>query len=300
MRAVIFACAALWAAPVVAQDHAAMGHGQTQPPEQPEQQGHSEHVSIEAEAAATAEAEPPPRALEGPPHAADAVWGAEAMAASRAALVGAHGDVKTGMVLIERLEARPGENADGYAWDAQGWYGGDLHKLVVKTEGEGAFSGGLEDGEVQALYSRAITPFFDLQAGARFDFEPESRSHLVLGVQGLVPYMWHLDAALFLSDRGDLTARIEGSYDQRLTQRLILQPRVEIELAAQDIPEREVGAGLTSIEAGLRLRYEIAPEFAPYVGVEYTAKPGATGDLARALGEDPDGITFLIGLRAWF
>ncbi|OGS55568.1 MAG: copper-binding protein [Erythrobacter sp. RIFCSPHIGHO2_12_FULL_63_10] len=299
MRAALLACAVLWATPALAQDHAAMGHSQPES-EQPDQPDHSDHAAIAAEAAPSVEGEPPPRALNGPPHAADAVWGEEAMRASRAALVGAHGDVITGMVLIERLEARPGENADGYAWDAQGWYGGDIHKLVVKTEGEGAFSGRLEDGEVQALYSRAITPFFDLQAGVRVDFEPESRSHLVLGVQGLAPYMWHVEAALFLSDRGDLTTRIEGSYDQRLTLRLILQPRLEIELAAQDVPERDVGAGLTSIEAGLRLRYEIVPEFAPYLGVEYAAKPGETGDLARAMGEDPDGVTFLIGLRAWF
>ena len=112
--------------------------------------------------------------------------------------------------------------------------------------------------------------------------------------------MFHIDGALFLSDRGDLTARIEGEYDQKITQQLILQPRVELEMSAQDIPEREIGAGLTKIEPGLRLRYEFVPEFAPYVGVEYEAELGETADLARAEGEDPDGFKLLIGLRAWF
>ena len=284
IRAAILACAALWAMPAAAQDHAE----------------HTGHAVIEAESAPPVEGEPPPRSLEGPLHAADAVWREEAMRDSRAALVSAHGGLRTGSFLIERLEARPGEGADGYAWDAQGWYGGDINRLVVKSEGEGEFSGGLEEAEVQALFSRALTPFFDLQAGARVDFEPEGRSHLVLGVEGLAPYMWHVDAALFLSDRGDLMARVEAEYDQRLTQRLILQPRIEVEAAAQDIPERGTGAGLTSIEAGLRLRYEVVPEFAPYLGVEYAAKPGETGDLARAAGDDPNGVTFLIGLRAWF
>ncbi len=146
----------------------------------------------------------------------------------------------------------------------------------------------------------SLLPFFDLQAGVRFDPEPDTRGHLVVGVQGLAPYMFHVDGALFLSDRGDLTARLEGEYDQRITQRLIVQPRLEVELAAQDIPESGIGAGITKIEAGLRLRYEIQREFAPYVGIEYEAALGETADIARAAGEDPDGLKVLVGLRAWF
>lgn len=224
------------------------------------------------------------------------------MTPSRAQLARENGGMKTGIILIERLEARlPADGgADAYAWDAQGWYGGDINRLVIKTEGDGAFGGPLEAAEIQALYSHAIGPFFDLQTGVRFDAEPDTRTHLVLGIQGLAPYMFHVDGALFLSDRGDLTARIKGEYDQRLTQRLILQPRLEVELAAQDIAERDIGAGVTKIEPGLRLRYEIVREFAPYIGVEYEAKLGQTADLARAGGEDPDGLKLLIGLRAWF
>lgn len=244
----------------------------------------------------------PPRATEGPLHAADAFWGEAAMAAAREEVRRMHGGMTTGTLMVERLEARiPTEGGeDGWLWDLQGFYGGDIDKFVLKSEGEGVLGGSVEDAEVQALWSHAIGPFFDLQAGARVDFEPDTRSHLVLGVQGLSPYMWELDLAAFLSDRGDLTARLEGEYDQRITQKLILQPRIELELAAQDIPERGIGAGLTKIEPGLRLRYQFVPEIAPYVGVEYEAKLGETADIARAEGEDAAGWKILFGIRAWF
>ena len=332
MRVALLAGAALWAMPAAAQDHSAHTDHAMPAPEQPAAMDHcamghlppdqcppkeakpaeqSEAASMDhsqmdhsamghGSVSDAPEAEPPERAYAGPDHAADAVWGAEAMAPSRDALARENGGMNTGTVMLERLEARIADGHDAYLWDAQAWYGGDIDKFWLKTEGEGEFGGSVEDAEVQALWSHAITPFFDLQAGARLDIEPETRSHLVLGMQGLAPYMWHVDGALFLSDRGDLTARLEGEYDQKITQRLILQPRAELELAAQDIPERAIGAGLTKAEIGLRLRYEIAREFAPYAGIEYEAKTGKTADIARAAGEDPDGVKFVIGLRAWF
>ncbi len=316
IRICILAAVALASAPLAAQDHSAhgkqtapevdhcaMGHMPADqcPPQNDEKplEG-ADHASM-AQGAAP-ETAVPARALEGPRHAADSIWGAEAMAPSRKQLARENGDMKTGMILLERLEARFAADGgeDGYVWDAQGWYGGDINRFVVKTEGEGEFGGTVEDAEIQAIYSRAIGPFFDLQAGVRFDPEPNTRTHLVVGVQGLAPYMFHVDSALFLSDRGDLTARIEGEYDQKITQQLILQPRIEIELAAQDIPERDIGAGITKIKPGLRLRYELQPEFAPYIGVEYEAKVGQTANLARLAGEDPDGFKLIVGLRAWF
>ena len=271
-------------------DHSAMGHGSHSAPDDKSAKGAAPETAV------------PAWALEGPRHAADSIWGTEAMAPSRKRLARENGDMKTGMVLIERLEARFAADGgeDGYVWDTQAWYGGDINRFVLKTEGEGEFGRELEDAEIQALFSRAIGPFFDLQAGVRFDPEPDTRTHLVIGAQGLAPYMFHVDGALFLSDRDDLTARIEGEYDQRITQQLILQPRIEIELAAQDIPERDIGAGITKIEPGLRLRYELQPEFAPYIGIEYEAKIGETADLARLAGEDPDGLKLIIGVRAWF
>ncbi|WP_298465512.1 copper resistance protein B [uncultured Erythrobacter sp.] len=278
-----------------AMDHGAMDHGAMD---------HSQHsgTTDKSVPGAAAEDAVPARALEGPRHAADAIWGADAMAPSRDTLARENGGMRTGSVLIERLEARIANDGgeDGYVWDAQAFYGGDINRFVLKTEGEGEFGGELEDAEVQALYSRAIGPFFDLQAGVRLDPVPDTRGHLVIGVQGLAPYMFHVDGALFLSDRGDLTARLEGEYDQRITQRLIVQPRLEVELAAQDIPERGIGAGITKIEPGVRLRYEIKREFAPYVGIEYEAALGETAKIARAAGEAPDGFKLLIGVRAWF
>ena len=280
-------CVAATAGPLAAQDHA-------------------HHASSPAEPAPAdvtgpaPESAVPPRALEGPRHAADMVWGETAMAAAREENRRMHGEMTTGKVLVERLEARLGRGHDEWLWDAEAWYGSDTDKMWVKSEGEGEIGGAVEDAEVQVLYSRAVGPFWDLQAGARIDFEPETRTHLVGGLQGLAPYMLHVDAAAFLSDRGDLTARIEAEYDQKITQSLILQPRIELEAAAQDISVRGLGRGLTKIEPGVRLRYEIAPEFAPYLGIEYESKLGRTADFARAAGEDPDALRVLVGVRAWF
>lgn len=281
-------------------DHSAMNHGAMKQSTMNHGQ-HGQAIDKSAPGAAP-ESAVPARAFDGPRHAADAIWGAEAMGPSRENLARENGAMRTSSVLIERLEARIAADGreDGYVWDAQAFYGGDINRFVIKTEGEGEFGGELEDAEIQTLYSRAIGPFFDLQAGVRFDLEPDTRGHLVVGVQGLAPYMFHVDGALFLSDRGDLTARLEGEYDQRITQQLILQPRLEVELAAQNIPERGIGAGITKIEPGLRLRYEIERELAPYVGIEYETAVGETADIARAIGDDPDGLKLVIGLRAWF
>lgn len=126
------------------------------------------------------------------------------------------------------------------------------------------------------------------------------RTHAVIGVEGLAPWWFEVEGALFLSDKGDLTARIEGSYDQRITQRLIVQPMAEIGLAAQDVPESGIGAGLSDIELGLRLRYEIVREFAPYVGIEWARKIGDTARFARADGDDVDSLNVVAGVKLWF
>ena len=244
----------------------------------------------------------PPTALSGPVHAADLLFGADAMAASRRALVRDNGDVRTTAVIIDRLEAGVGGDDETWLWDAQGWSGGDINRFWWKSEGKGDFDGGLEEAELQALYSRAVTPFWDVQAGVRQDFRPdgEDTTHLVLGLQGLAPYWWEVDAAAFLSTGGDLTARVEAEYDQRITQRLILQPRLEIDLSASDVPELEIGSGLSSVEAGLRLRYEFRKEFAPYVGLEWSRSFGDTADYIEARGGEAEDTRFVVGLKAWF
>lgn len=248
------------------------------------------------------EAPAPAAAMSGPAHAADLVFGAEAMANSRRTLVAENGDVRTTAVIIDRLEAGFGDGGDTYLWDVQGWSGGDINRFWWKSEGEGDFGGKLEEAELQALYSRAVTPFWDVQAGVRQDFRPdgEDTTHLVLGLQGLAPYWFEIDAAAFLSTKGDLTARVEAEYDQRITQRLILQPRLEIDASASDIPQLQIGSGLSSIEAGLRLRYEFRKEFAPYVGVEWSRALGNTADYIEARGGEAEDTRFVVGLKAWF
>ncbi len=245
-------------------------------------------------------APPPAAAGFGPPRAADAIWGAEAMRDSRKALAEENGGMKTLWFQGDRLEYRAREGSDGYLWDVQGYYGGDLNKFWFKSEGEGDFREEIEGAEVQALYSRAIAPFFDLQAGIRQDFAPTSRTYAVVGIQGLAPYLFEMDAAVFLSDQGELTARVEVELDQLVTQRLVLQPRAEVSLSAQDVPKLGIGAGLDKIEAGVRLRYHFAREFAPYIGIDQEWKIGQSADFARAEGEDPSVTNYVVGLRFWF
>lgn len=247
------------------------------------------------------ETPPPAAASSEPAHAADLYFDAASMAAAREQLRIENGEIRTHLVLFDQLEANFDDGEEGYSWDAQGWYGGDIHRFWWKSEGEGGFGGKLEDAEVQALYSRAFTPYFDVQAGIRQTYAPEGeRTDLVVGVQGLAPYWFEVGAAAFLSSKGEFRARAEAEYDLRITQRLILQPRAEINLSAEDIPELSIGAGVSSVEFGARLRYEIRREFAPYVGVEWVSGIGETRDFREARGEDTESTRLLVGLRAWF
>ena len=251
-------------------------------------------------------APPPPEAFGGPAHAQDQVYDPQAAARSREDMRREHGGMSASRFLIDQVELGIRDGRESYAWDGQFWFGGDIDKLWISTEGEGELGGGGEHAEVQLLWSRAVDPWFDLQIGVRHDVRPEpGRTHLVLGVQGLAPYWFELDGALFLSTEGDITARFEAEYDLRLTQHLILQPRAEIDLSLQDVEELGIGAGLSTAELGVRLRYEIRPEagpavIAPYVGLQYQRAFGGTGDFRRAGGEDEGGWSLLVGVRTWF
>jgi len=234
-------------------------------------------------------------------HYADRQFPGEEMRRSRAAMMKEEGGRSISQIMFNLAEVQIRDGKDGYRWDGEGWFGGDINRLTIKTEGAGAFREGVESAEVQALYSRAVGPYFNLQAGVRHDFQPTpNRTYATVGFEGLAPYMFEVEGAAFLSTKGDLLGRLEGYYDQRITQRLILQPRVELNLSAQDVPENRLGAGLTDAELGLRLRYEFAREFAPYIGVSYEAKTGRTADFARADGKDPTSTSFVAGVRFWF
>jgi copper resistance protein B len=244
---------------------------------------------------------PPPEASSGPLHAADALFDPERMEAVRDRLRTEEGGLRHHLFLADRLETGFGDGDERYAWDLQGWYGGDIHRIWFKSEGEGEPGDGTHELEIQALYSRAISPFFDAQLGVRCDVRPDpDRSYVVAGIQGLLPFVFELDAALFLSEKGDLSGRVETEYDLHITQRLVMQPRLEFGFAAQTRPELGIGSGFSSVEAGVRLRYEIRREIAPYVGIAWERTLGDTADFVRASGEDPRSLQLVLGARFWF
>jgi copper resistance protein B len=233
---------------------------------------------------------------------ADAYFDREAMAEARAALRKEHGAGTNWFLLAERLEYQTNDGAPALLFDGQGWWGTDRNKLWVKSEVERDFDAGrFEEAELQALWSRPIARFFDVQAGVRHDFvRGADRTFGVASVQGLAPYWFEIDAAIFVSGEGDVSARFEAEYDLLLTQRLILQPRTELNFAVQGVDEIGVGSGLSTAELGLRLRYEIKRQFAPYAGVSWERAVGETADFARADGENVGAVSFIAGLRLWF
>lgn len=203
--------------------------------------------------------------------------------------------------LIDRLEYAWGDDDDTHVWDAQGWIGGDWNKFWFKTEGENVVGGETEEAQFEALYARLIAPFWYLQAGLRHDTRPEpSRSYAAFGIQGLGLYWFEVDATTYASEEGDVSANFEAEYDFLLTQRLILQPRFETSIAANEVEELGVGRGFNDVALGLRLRYEIRREFAPYVGVAWSRKLGDTADIARREGADIESAAVVGGIRAWF
>ena len=243
-------------------------------------------------------APPPPVPTD---HAADQAYGAAAMAMGLHHLQQFHGGQQTGQLLVNIAEYQATRGRDGYQWVGQAWYGGDLNRLWVKSQGDGEVKRGVSRAEVQALYSHAIGPYFNLQGGVRYDFKPNpSRTYATIGIEGLAPSFFDIEAALFLSNKGELMGRLEGTIDQRITQRLILQPRVEINAAAQSSRAIGVGSGLSDIEAGLRFRYDIRREFSPYVGVQYKRAFGTTGRYLREAGARQGGWSVVTGIRTWF
>lgn len=207
-------------------------------------------------------------------------------------------------VLFDELEYAPGASGQPVGLEATAWYGGAYNRLWIRAEGEQltAASGG--EAEIEALYGRLITPYFDAVGGVRVDGrwgdEDAARALLALGVQGLAPYWFEVAPTLYVSRDGDLSARFQASYEMLFTQRLVAEPEMEINAALQEVPEFGVGSGFNDVELGLRLRYEIRREFAPYVGYSWTRRIGETADFARAEGEAVSEDAVVAGLRMWF
>jgi len=203
--------------------------------------------------------------------------------------------------ILDQFEGRTDGRTPELSWSGQGWVGTDYDKFWVKTEGSRRRDGDIDDGRHEFLYSRAIATYFDLQAGLRSDLDSRRvRNWAAFGFEGLAPLFFHVEGTAYVSDSGHLAARFEGFYDLLLTQRLILQPEIEFNLQSRSDPARLVGAGLTDIELGLRLRYEFTRKFAPYIGVSYEGKFGKTASFARGAGESTSDVRFVFGVRSWF
>ncbi|ACK67584.1 copper resistance B precursor [Rippkaea orientalis PCC 8801] len=209
------------------------------------------------------------------------------------------------LLLVDQLEYRGGSNPDAFAWDIQGWVGGDYERIWLKTEGEIELSEESGEGEIQLLYGSLIAPFWDLQVGLRYDRvyseeDSRGRAFAVIGVEGLAPNLFEVDTALFISEKGDVSARLEIEQELLITQQLILQPRFEINVAAQEVENFDIGSGINDIELGLRLRYEINRNYAPYVGINWIRLVGETEQFAREEGESVDNFSVVGGIRMLF
>ncbi len=205
-----------------------------------------------------------------------------------------------GHVLFDQMEGRTNGLDNEFRWDGEGWVGTDMNKLWFKSEGF-IERGYTTDGDQEALYDRPITTYFDAQAGVRYDLDTNpGRLWGAIGIEGLAPYFFSFAPTFYFSDRGYFAGRIAGSYDLLITNRLILQPQVEINFYSKSQADRGVGSGLSEIDTGLRLRYEITRKFAPYIGFAYTGTYGETADFTRQEGGNVNDPRFIFGARIWY
>lgn len=203
-------------------------------------------------------------------------------------------------VMIDKLETRITDGPDPLVLEADAWIGYDLHKFWFKTDVE-RVDGETEEAEVQLLYSRAISPFWDVQAGWRRDIEPKpDRDYLAIAFKGLSPYLFEVDAGLFIGKSGRVNARLDAEYEYMFTQQWVLAPELSMNLYSKDDEERSIGSGLSNMSLGLRLRYEIRREFAPYVGINRSKQFGQTADYAKDEGKETSDTQIVAGFRAWF
>jgi copper resistance protein B len=224
----------------------------------------------------------------------------DGIAASPAHGLHMHGGAPAGMLVIDQLEAFRGRDANGQSWEIQGWYGNDSDKLWLRSEGERS-RGKLEDGNVEAFWNRNVATFWSTQLGVRHDFgEGPARSWAAFGVQGLAPYWFELEATGYAGAGGRTAARLRAEYELLFTQRLILQPEAEINLYGKNDPQRRIGRGISDVQFGLRLRYEIRRQFAPYVGVNWVRRVGTSADYARQDRQPVLDRQIVAGVRIWF
>lgn len=202
--------------------------------------------------------------------------------------------------ILDQFEGRYAAGGSAFRWDGEAWYGTDYNRIWLKSEGT-VQNGKLGDGDHEILYSRAISTYFNLQGGVRADLDDgPTRTWGAFGIQGLALYQFEVQATAYVSDRGRFASRVEGSYDFLLTNRLILQPQPEFNLYTKADAARQVGAGLSDVDAGLRLRYEIWRKFAPYVAVTYAGHLTQGRRIVRDQGGETGTLRFTFGIRSWF
>lgn len=200
--------------------------------------------------------------------------------------------------ILDEFEGRVGRE-NSLRWEGEAWAGTDMNRIYLKSEGE-VTRGNVEDGQQELLYARPISTYFNLQGGIRYDLDSRpGRGWAAFGIEGLSPLFFHVSGTAYVSDSGNFAAKFEGSYDLLLTQTLILQPQVEMNFYSKADPSRLVGSGLSDLDAGLRLRYEVGRKFAPYIGVIYENKFSGSANLARAGSGHPSDLRFAAGIRIW-
>ncbi|MGE7955268.1 copper resistance protein B [Pseudomonas sp. NPDC089530] len=213
---------------------------------------------------------------------------------------GVHDKAINSFWLVDRLEYQDADDGSALAWDLNGWIGGDIDRLWLRSEGERT-NGHTESAQVEALWGHAIGPWWDVVSGVRQDFKPGApQTWAALGLQGMALYNFESEATAYLGEGGQSALGLKAEYDILLTNRLILQPTAEVNLYGKNDPQRGIGSGLSDLEAGLRLRYELHRQFAPYVGVTWNRSYGKTADYAREEGEDNSEARLVLGVRLWF
>lgn len=216
-----------------------------------------------------------------------------------AEMMGMDDRARYGKVMLDRLEWRDAD-VSTYEWEAAAWYGGDFNKVWLETEGEHV-DGSTTDANIELHWDRILTAWWSTRLGGRHDFgDGPARSWLAFGVAGLAPGFIETEVMAYVGDSGRTALHLSAEYDLLITQRLVLQPEGELHFYGSDDPERLIGAGLSDLELGLRLRYEFRREIAPYLGVSWTKRFGDSADLAEAAGEEPDELSFVAGIRLWF
>jgi copper resistance protein B len=207
---------------------------------------------------------------------------------------------RTGMVLLDQFEWRRTAAGNAAVWDAEGWYGGDDNKAWLRSEGD-RIAGTTQNARADLLWDHTLARWWSVQAGGRRDFGAgPGRTWAAIGVQGLAPDWFNTEATFYVGEQGRTAMRLKAEYALLFTQRLILQPEGEANLYGKSDPARQLGSGLAELEIGLRLRYELRREFAPYIGVVWARQFGTTAAYVRQAGGNPHEVRLVAGLRAWF